>query len=92
MSRSKKCSIFSLGTAAGAAVVLLVSRVAPCGTSGLLILSFLPITCPVPPSVLPPVRATGTVALALVVPQGTVIHVGDSFPVMLQVDATGDPP
>lgn len=97
MVKSKTFFLF-LGGVIGAMILLFVVQFnsangAPCGSGSSIILSVIQSLVPCPESFPPAplVAATGKVALMLIVPRGTVVHAGDSFPVMLEVDATGTP-
>ena len=83
-----------LGAVVGIVIVLPLSLwSAPCNeTSSILInvqQGLLP--CPAYAPNPPLVRATQQVTLMLVIPHGIVVHVGDSFPVTLFVNASGTP-
>jgi hypothetical protein len=89
-----KVLYFLLGAVVGIVIVLPLSLwSAPCnGTSSILMTvqqGLLP--CPAYAPNPPLVRATQQVTLMLVIPHGIVVHVGDSFPVTLFVNASGTP-
>ena len=82
---------FSLGATVGVIVVLSSLHFSPCNNTSSIIFSLERNLVPCPASPPPPARATGKVALMLVVPESTPIRVGDSFVVTLELDATGTP-
>ena len=83
----------SLGAALGAIIVLFSLRLVPCNHNGSTIFSggktVLP--CPIAPLPIPLKRSIKKVSLMLIVPQSIVVHVGDFFPVTLELTATTTP-
>jgi hypothetical protein len=92
MLKSKKFR-FSIGAALGAIIVLFSLKLVPCNNNGSTIFSggktVLP--CPVSPLPLPLKKSTKKVSLMLMIPQSIAVHVGDLFPVTLELNATTTP-
>jgi hypothetical protein len=84
-------AVLPIGVIAGAIIVLSSAHFAPCDIPGLMILNVENSLPPCPEPSLLPERANKHVTLTLVIPQGMVVHVGDSVEVTLELDATATP-
>lgn len=82
----------SLGGVIGAAVILVAMQFAPCSAGSLMILNMHQLQLPCPGSSVVPQgvgRSLGEVTVQLPIPQGSVVHVGDTFGLTLEVNPSG---
>jgi hypothetical protein len=82
----------SLGGVIGAAVILVAVQFAACGTGSLMILNMQRLQLPCPGSSVAPqssVRTLGKVTVQLVILQESVVRVGGTFAVILEMNGSG---
>jgi hypothetical protein len=83
---------FSLGGVIGAAVILVAVQFAPCSAGSLMILNMQRLQLPCPGSSVAPQSAgrdLGKVTVQLAIPPGSVVRVGGTFAVTLEVNTSG---
>src|ERR1700683_4849793 len=83
----------TLGTVLGATAILASVHFMPCADTSVILLNVVgsALPCPASPVAKPVAPSTGKVTLTLLIPQGTMVGTGDSFPVTLVVNPSGIP-
>jgi len=92
MLKSKALHV-SFAGAFGATAILASMHFMPCTDVSAILLNIVgsALPCPAAPAAASVGPSTSKVTLMLVIPQGTVVRVGDSFPVTLFINASGTP-